>query len=62
MPPFRVVVITDTRKTATTVIVEFDHSPDVGETIELPHGQSVIVRHVVRSYEDMMGLVLAAPA
>ena len=39
MPPFRIVVITDTHKTATTVITEFDRSPDVGETIELPHNQ-----------------------
>ena len=32
MPPFRVVVLTDQAKSATTVIAELDRSPDVGET------------------------------
>ena len=62
MPPFRVVVRTDEGKTVKTVITELDRTPDVGETIKLPHGQRVIVRDVVRSYEDMLGLVIAAPA
>ena len=57
MPPFRIVVRTDEGKTTRTVITELDRTPDVGETIKLPHGQRVIVREVDRSYEDMLGLV-----
>jgi hypothetical protein len=37
MLPFRVVVI-DEHRTTTTVIVSLERSPDVGATIEPPHG------------------------
>ncbi len=61
MPPFRVVVI-DERRTTTTLIVDLDRSPDVGATIQLPHGANVTVRHVVSGQDDLAGVVIAAPA
>jgi hypothetical protein len=62
MLPFRVVVI-DEHRTTTTVIVSLERSPDVGATIELPHGDRVTVRHVVSGQDDdVAGIVIAAPA
>jgi hypothetical protein len=61
MPPFRVVVTADERRTATTVVVELARSPDIGATIDLPYGQRVIVQAVVRSREEMMGVAMARP-
>ncbi len=61
MLPFHVVVI-DERRTTTTLIVDLDSSPDVGATIELPHGSSVTVRHVVSGHDDDLArVVIAAP-
>lgn len=62
MFPFRIVVI-DEHRTTTTVIVSLERSPDIGATIELPHGAHVTVRHVVSSKgDDLAGVVIAAPA
>jgi hypothetical protein len=63
MPPFRVVVIDKHRDTTTVVVTELDRAPDIGSTVELPHGDRVTVRHVVSGGpEDVIGVVIAAPA
>ncbi len=61
MFPFRVVVTDGDRATSTT-IVRLDRSPDVGETVRLPHGGQVVVRHVVTGRDGLAGVVVAAPA
>jgi hypothetical protein len=44
-------------------LVQLARAPDVGETLELPHGGSVIVRHVISGHADVVaGIVLAGPA
>jgi hypothetical protein len=61
MPPFRVVVI-DGNQT-TVLVVPLDRAPDPGETVELPHGERVTVRHVISEMRDgLAGIVLAGPA
>ena len=64
MPPYRVVVIDDgPSRTATTLVMQLDRSPDVGATLELPHGASVVVEHVISAPRDgLAGVVLATPA
>ena len=64
MQPYRVVVIHDDQaRTTDTVIVQLARAPDVGETLELPHGGSVIVRHITSDQRDgVAGIVLAGPA
>ena len=48
MQPYRVVVIEQERpKATTTVVVTLERSPDIGSTLELPYGDTVIVRDVV---------------
>ncbi len=59
--PYRVVVIRDDRnRTATTVVVTLDESPEIGSSLHLPQGDTVIVRHVVPGYGDLTGVILAA--
>jgi hypothetical protein len=62
--PYRVVVIhDDSNRTTSTVVVRFARAPNVGETLELPHGDTVIVRHVISGHADVVaGIVLAGPA
>ena len=62
MPPYRVVVIDDgSSRTATTLVIQLDRSPDVGAKLELPHGASVVVEHVVSGRDGLAGVVIAAP-
>jgi hypothetical protein len=61
MQPDRLVVIQDDPAgTATTVVVQLERSPDVGSSVELPYGDTVIVRHVVSGEGDLAGVILAA--
>jgi hypothetical protein len=62
--PYRVVVIhDDSNRTTDKVVVQLARAPDVGETLELPHGGSVIVRHVISGHADVVaGIVLAGPS
>jgi hypothetical protein len=60
--PYRVVVVKDdAARTTTTLTVTLERSPDVGSTIELPHGEPVIVRHVYAGHDDH-GVIIAGPA
>jgi hypothetical protein len=59
MLPFRVIVV-DTNET-TVLVVPLPRAPDPGETVELPHGERVTVRHVISAARDgLAGIVLAA--
>jgi hypothetical protein len=64
MQPYRVVVIhDDSNRTTDAVVVQLARAPDVGETLELPHRDTVIVRHVISGHADVVaGIVLAGPA
>ncbi len=64
MQPYRVIVIHDDQaRTTDTVVVQLARAPDVGETLKLPHGGSVIVRHVTSDHRDgVAGVVLARRA
>lgn len=63
MAAYRVVVVSnDSARSVTTLVVQLDRDPDVGSTFELPHGESVIVRHVVSGHQDgLAAVILAAP-
>jgi hypothetical protein len=61
MLPFRVIVVDDNQ--TTVLVVPLERAPDPGETVELPHGQRVTVRHVISATrEGLAGIVLAASA
>ncbi len=63
MRPFRVILVEQDGSRTSTFVVQFDRAPDAGSVVELPQGQSVIVRHVVSGErEGLAGIVLAAPA
>jgi hypothetical protein len=60
MQPYRVVVIQDDpARTATTVVVTLERSPDVGASLDLPYGDTVVVRHVVSGAGGLAGVILA---
>ena len=47
----------------TTFVVELERPPDAGSVVELPHGQPIVVRHVLGADQDgIAGVVIAAPA
>ncbi len=53
----------DEKRTTSTLVVQLDRSPDVGQTLELPHGDTVTVRDILSGYQDgYAGIVIAAPA
>jgi len=66
--PFRVILIEQDdeltrRPRTTTFTVPFERAPDTGSTVELPHGQEIVVKHVLSGGSDgMAGTVIAAPA
>jgi hypothetical protein len=63
MLPFRVILIEQDESRTTTFVVQFGRAPDVGSVIELPHGDRVLVRHVLSGERDgLAGIVLVAPA
>jgi hypothetical protein len=61
MPPFRVIVVEEDRPARIAVMTTLAGPPEIGSTIELPDGESVIVRHVVSDPADEVGVVIAAP-
>jgi hypothetical protein len=62
MQPYRVVVVKDDpARTTTTLTMTLERSPDVGSTIELPHGEPVVVRNVFSGHDDH-GVIIARPA
>ena len=61
MPLFRVCVIEEERAATTVVVTSFDRAPDIGETIDLPHGQRITVRHLVSSQDEVIGVITATP-
>jgi hypothetical protein len=59
MLPFRVIVIDENQ--TTVLVVPFDRARDLGEAVELPHGERVTVRHVISAARDgLAGIVPAA--
>ncbi len=70
MLPFRVIVIDGNQNQTTVLDVPFDRVPGEGEMVSLPHGDRVIVRHVISADRDglaadrdgLAGIVLAGPA
>jgi hypothetical protein len=61
--PFRVILIEQDEDRTTTFVVPLDRAPDRGSTVELPHGQQIIVRDVLSaSSYGAAGTVIAAPA
>jgi hypothetical protein len=62
MQPYRVVVVKDDdARTTTTLTMTLERSPDVGTTLELPHGEPVVVRHVYSGHDEQ-GVIIAGPA
>jgi hypothetical protein len=60
MQPYRVIVVQDdSARTTTSVVVTLDRSPDVGAELDLPYGDTVIIRHVVSGAGDLAGVILA---
>ncbi len=59
--PFQVIVVTEGREKFVTT-VRLDRAPDSGDTIELAHGERVIVRHVGGPKDDVAGVIIAGPA
>ena len=58
--PYRVIVITNNGNS--TYMVSLDRPPDPDSELELPHGETVRVRHVVSSDDDSVhGVVIAGP-
>lgn len=63
MQPYRVIVVQDDpARTTTSVVVTLGRSPDVGSRLELPYGDTVIVRHVISGGGDLAGVILAGTA
>jgi hypothetical protein len=50
----------DDARTTTILTMTLEGSPDVGSTIELPHGEPVLVRHVYSGH-DNHGVIIAGP-
>ncbi len=63
MRPFRLILVEQDANRTTTFVVPLERAPDRGSTVELPHGQRVVVRDVLGagSY-GTAGTVIAAPA
>jgi hypothetical protein len=62
MLSYRVVIVEDDDARTTTILtMALERSPDVGSTIELPHGEPVLVRHVYSGHDDH-GVIIAGPA
>jgi hypothetical protein len=60
MLPFRVIVVDETQ--TTVVVIPLERAPDQGETLSLPNGERVTVRHVISAVRDgLAGIVLAGP-
>ncbi len=59
MALFRVIVVVGGERTV-QVTVPFERAPTPGETIALPEGRLVTVRHVIEARRDgLSGIVLA---
>ena len=63
MPTFRVIVVEHAKDRTTTMVVPLERVPDPGSTVELPHGEQVVVRDVLGagSY-GTAGTLITAPA
>jgi hypothetical protein len=59
MAAYRVIVINDDRSRSTYVL-NLEAAPYVGDTLELPHGETVLVHHVGPSPRDGLGGVIIA--
>ena len=63
MMPFRIILIEQDASRTSTFVVQLERTPDIGSTLELPQGQSVLVRHVLSGDNNgLAGIVIAAPA
>jgi hypothetical protein len=59
---FRCIVIDENRR-RTTLVVALPGAPLVGDDLELPHGETVIVHHVTSSSSDgLAGVIIAGPS
>ena len=62
MLPFRIIYI-DANASRTTFVVSLEGAPMVGDPLELPHGETVIVQHVsFTQRDDIAGIIVAGPA
>jgi hypothetical protein len=60
--PFRLILI-DENCRRTSLVIDLDSAPQVGDPVELPHGASVIVHHVTTSQRNgLAGVIIAGPA
>ncbi len=60
--PFRLVVA-EIDRGVSTLVVRLARAPDVGETLDLPHGAQVVVRHVTTGdHASIAGVILADPS
>ena len=59
MEKYRVIVINDDRSRS-TYLVNLEAAPYVGDTLKLPHGETVLVHHVGPSPRDGLGGVIIA--
>jgi hypothetical protein len=59
MGTYRVIVINDDRSRS-TYVVNLDAAPYVGDTLKLPHGETVLVHHTGPSPRDGLGGVIIA--
>jgi hypothetical protein len=59
---FRCIVIDEDRR-RTSLVLTLTGAPLVGENLELPHGETVVVHHVTSSSSDgLAGVIIAGPA
>jgi hypothetical protein len=59
MQPYRVILVKDDPSGTITLTMTLERSPDVGATIELPYGGTVVVRHIYSGH-DGHGVIIAA--
>ena len=62
MAAFRIVIVDEKTDVTTVVVTTLERTPEVGDTIALPHHLRVVVRSVVTDEQGRLGVVNAVPA
>ena len=62
MLAFRIGIVDEKSDATTVVVTTLERTPEVGDTIVLPHNLRVVVRSVVTDEHGRLGVVNAVPA